>query len=623
MKNKKRLIESMSLADEKFVNEAAPEKMSKKRKFLLIPLAAAILLICMLTTAGLWLFVPYSTSPGSINKYRDSEYYEIINSLNILKFEKPEYKNNFEMISNTLIDMLGIFSIGSDLKGESMGESVAPEIDMPMDYIEVTDNQVVGVIEGDRIKRSDKYIYYFNDETLRIYTIAKEDTALVGEYSIKEENCVYPEDKIEFYLSRDCNSVTIVMQKLHLSDKTTTVDVISLNVSDPAHIYEEGRFSISGAYTTSRITKDGMLLITEFAIDTKNMDFDKESSYLPQINTGDDFYTIPANDILSPQNANLTRYTVITLLDENKLELIETKACFSYSEDVYVSSDNIFLTHPYFDISDSIQNTMTDISCIRYSSKGFENTGSFTVRGYVKNQYSMDEYENMFRVVTTTNATHTDVEDPMSVPVSTMNTATGSSNASFYCFSLDTFEPLVDIQDFAPMHEEVQSVRFDGDMAYVCTSIEMSDPVFFFDLSDLDNVVIKDTGTIAGYSTSLVNFGDGYLIGIGVGDLRSTLKIEVYEETETGVRSVCAYEREYTDFSHDYKSYYISRSDRMIGLGINDNTSRYILLTFDGYQLYELLCVEIDGQPSKMRGVCIDGYLYAFGENGFKVEKFQ
>ncbi|MBQ4274459.1 MAG: hypothetical protein IJB94_05775, partial [Clostridia bacterium] len=99
-------------------------------------------------------------------------------------------------------------------------------------------------------------------------------------------------------------------------------------------------------------------------------------------------------------------------------------------------------------------------------------------------------------------------------------------------------------------------------------------------------------------------------------------KVEVYEETEDGVRSVCSYELKDTDYSTEYKSYYIDRQNQFVGVGVIDKgVSRYILLHFDEYKLVELVNVQLDGEPACMRGVYIDGYMYIFGFNDFKVEK--
>ena len=113
----------------------------------------------------------------------------------------------------------------------------------------------------------------------------------------------------------------------------------------------------------------------------------------------------------------------------------------------------------------------------------------------------------------------------------------------------------------------------------------MSDPVFFFDLSDVKNITYKETGTIEGYSSSLVNFGDGYLLGIGVVNW-SDFKVEVYEEKEDNVKSVCAYELNSADYSLDYKAYYIDRENQLVGLGIQ-NHNNYIYVKWEELKVVE------------------------------------
>jgi uncharacterized secreted protein with C-terminal beta-propeller domain len=178
------------------------------------------------------------------------------------------------------------------------------------------------------------------------------------------------------------------------------------------------------------------------------------------------------------------------------------------------------------------------------------------------------------------------------------------------------------VEAFAPAGEQAESVRFDDNYAYVCTAevITLTDPVYFFDLSDLEHITYKDTGTIDGYSSSLVDFGEGYLVGIGYGK-QGFLKIEVYEECETGVESVAVYEKEW-DFSQDYKSYLIDREKNLVGLATYsfDGKLTYVLLHFDGYGWNELVKVPVSWDLSHIRGVLIDGWLYVFDED-FKVVK--
>ena len=87
-----------------------------------------------------------------------------------------------------------------------------------------------------------------------------------------------------------------------------------------------------------------------------------------------------------------------------------------------------------------------------------------------------------------------------------------------------------------------------------------------------------------------------------------------------------------TDYSTEYKSYYVDRKNQLVGIGVAESrytadkysyetVSRYIVLHFDGYELTELVNVPLSGTPENMRGVYIDGYMYMFGNNDFRVEK--
>ncbi len=633
---KKNWYKGLSLADDKYVAEAHPENViTPKRNRVWIPLVAACacfaLIIC-----NLWLFIPFESTPPDVSQYRDSEYYEIIQSLNVLTFQPSKYKNNAAKAWANI-------SFGAMKDSATNGN--APQTGTSMDgagnYKEITDNQVEGIVEADRIKRSDTHIYYLDDRVLRIYSIDKINSQEVGSYTLYAGNYNHYLDQWEFYLSDDCKTVTVITQyyKKTGSNSNRYVHLLSLDVSDPANITKTGEFSITGNYMSSRNVNGTLLLLTEFAVNRSELDFDDESTFLPQIDDGNGAQSLPASSIVSPEQLSSPRYTVVVKLDESTLDLKGTAAYFSYSEDVYVSENHVFLTHVFADKEKNMdgtvtRNSMTEISCLAYGGDSFEQKGNITLRGYVKDQWSMDEYEGILRVFMTTNATT--VREQLginnSVSADILQTATGMSNASLYCIDLSTFETVASVIDFAPPREEIQSVRFDGETAYVCTSLEMSDPVFFFDLSDLENIRYKDTGTIEGFSTSLINLGDGYLLGIGRGGHWSSFKVEVYEETASGVRSVCSYELENASYSTEYKSYYVDRENQLVGIGVVDNryyntskysneASRYILLHFDGYKLTELINVPLGGKPGNMRGVYIDGYMYMFGRSDFKVEK--
>ncbi|MBP3304498.1 MAG: beta-propeller domain-containing protein [Oscillospiraceae bacterium] len=594
------------------------ERLEKKRRTKRKVIGASCLLLAVAVLAMV-LFVPYSTAAPNVSQYSGSPYYSLIQRINEATYQKPEFKNNFEMLTNGVQDMNG------GLKGEIIyeGAGVNDELGIPEpdsnagNYVEVTDNQVQGVIEADIIKRSDRYIYYLRSDVLTVYSIDGPDSKEIGRYTIAGDETVWHGGELEMYLSQDCATITLVGNCYSKEDKTTYVCVTNLDVTDPGNIRESGRIYLSGSSLSSRKVGEDLLLLSSFRI-AYDYDFSDESTFLPQIGQPGNMVSVAAADILAPEELSSTRYTVVCKLDGKTLEVKGSAAFLSYSDQIYVSEDNVFVTRGFTVKEDGYASRlMTEISCLNYSGENLEYKGSVTVEGFVKNQYSMDEYKGILRVVTSVRNTLESVSGSTA-------SASWERNASLFCISLEDFSIAASVEKFAPAGEQAESVRFDGDNAYVCTAevIVLTDPVYFFDLSDLDNITYKDTGTIPGYSSSLVNFGDGYLLGIGYGEDRG-LKIEVYEETADGVASVCAYEAG-AAFPEEYKSYLIDRENRMIGLGMHNweiGECRYILLLFDGYELRELVNVPMDVYDlGNTRAVLIEDYLYILNAD-LQVEK--
>jgi uncharacterized secreted protein with C-terminal beta-propeller domain len=379
-----------------------------------------------------------------------------------------------------------------------------------------------------------------------------------------------------------------------------------------------------------------MLLMAQYNISGK-VDFDDESTFLPQIGTPEMMESINPDNIMIPDKMQYARYTLVVMLDSKDMTMIDSGAFMSYSDTIYVSGERIYATRltesetKELDNKTTMSKVMSEISCMSYNKVGLDLQGCFKVEGNIKDQYSMDEHNGIFRVVTGT--TRTIQQEVILPPVGTMdplgNTAapngfassTAASvvrSANLTCFKVGTWKQLAIVEQFAPEGETVESVRFDGDYAYVCTAvvITLRDPVFFFDMTDLDNITYKDTGTIEGYSSSLIQLKDGYLLGIGFDNARN-LKVEVYEESENGVVSVCQYVK-HTGFASTYKSYYIDRENNLFGIPTYNG---YVLLQFDGYQLHELTVAENSGILENTRGVVIDEYLYVFSQYTFDVKK--
>ena len=647
-------------------------KKEKRKRRLIRAVAVTTACAALVTACNLTLFLPYPPEESRIAPYENSEYYSVIRTVDKLTHEKAttkKYKNNFEKWWSSL---KGLFSLKFDAGMDGAvggGANMMPDIgDMdsaeqapgaPNDaptadnesqtpdgsdsYEEVTDNQVDGVIEGDLFKRTGKHIFHLRggkvededyetayDETvncsgnayvLSVYSIDKNNSKRVGRYEITPDTAMqFYTGEAEMYLSADGKTATIVTPSFDRESATLYTAVISLDVSAPNAITETNRVYVSGDYVTSRLSDGELLLVSNFRV--KNApNYDNPEDYLPQVGSAGNMQSLPANNILLPEvdSSELARYTVVTTLEGNSLALQDSYAFFAYSENVYVSKDNLFATRTTSQDEEVngfiLREAVTEIACVSYQNEALTYQGSASVKGRVQNQYSMDEYDGTLRVFTTFESTT--LEEKKNGEHSSLLWRGFYTSASLYCISLDSFETVASVERFAPDGETVRSARFDKQKAYVCTAIEFTDPVFSFDLSDLDNITYTDTGEIKGYSFALTKFWGGTLLGIGYNSQRS-LKIELYEETADSVVSVATYEpTTYVSVSEEYKAHFIDSEDGYVGF-YNGNAREYVLLQYDGYSLREVFREPFFSYVGKTRACMVDGWAYLLGTCGLK-----
>ncbi len=611
MKKEKRekLLLSMNLIDEKYIDEADGKQAIAPfnwRKFVALAACFAVVLVGVGVGVGMLQQPDEEPIPEHLLAYADSEYFSVIRKLDAYYAAQVETDGD-QFLSKDPVDESGT------------------------DY-GITDNQVKGVTEGDLIQRSDRHIFYLTDEALNVYSIAGEDSEQVGSYphspSVMDPQTTVERMRVydaEFYLSEDCKTATLITVWYYVGLRRFETDIVSLDVSDPTHIVEKNIVHLNSGYVSSRLV-DGTLLWIGSYTPKDTPDYSDVTTFIPQIETDRGSVCVPMEGIVAPDELTSATYTVLCMLDEETLTLKDSAAFLSYSSDVYVSRQNVYATRTYTDVQSqdttTTTTTMTEITGVSYQGNALNWIGSVSIDGSVKDQYSLDEHNGILRAVTTTAVTKAGNDEEG------RRFQSSQTNASLYCVNLSTWKVIARVKNFAPEGETVQSVRFDGDAAYVCTAEvrTFTDPVFFFDLSDPKKITYTDTGTIQGYSTSLISFGDGYLVGIGVGDTGDSVKLEVYRESKDGVESVCSYEVDNAWYSTDYKSYLIDRKNQLIGLGINEmnyypDTAYYHLLDYRDGQLTQITKVRIKGptQLSRVRSVYIDGYFYMLCDEQFVV----
>ena len=235
---KKKWFRAMDMVDEQYILEASPgERVIPLRKKRVVVSVLASCACLALLLCNLWLFLPFDHTPPSAQAYAGSEYFPVIKQLSMLTWEKPKYANNFQKYAAQLPNLFGAMSKGDFVTngavpedarpmapGAAAPDAVTPDggiyeglIDGVTDdatggtYEEITDNQVEGITEADRIKRSDKYIYYLDGSTLRVFSIAGLDSAELGHFQLAENSNRAYLRQWEFYLSKDCKTATVIL----------------------------------------------------------------------------------------------------------------------------------------------------------------------------------------------------------------------------------------------------------------------------------------------------------------------------------------------------------------------------------------------------------------------------
>ncbi|MEO1061168.1 MAG: beta-propeller domain-containing protein [Actinomycetota bacterium] len=125
-------------------------------------------------------------------------------------------------------------------------------------------------------------------------------------------------------------------------------------------------------------------------------------------------------------------------------------------------------------------------------------TASGSVEGTIRDQFSLSEYDGHLRIVTTTG-------DPW-----------GETSSSQVRVLRETDGELVEVGSVGDIGngEDVQSVRFVGEIAYVVTFRQI-DPFYTVDLSDPENPQVLGELKIPGFSSYLHPIGEGRVLGVG------------------------------------------------------------------------------------------------------------
>ncbi|MFH1240486.1 MAG: beta-propeller domain-containing protein [Candidatus Diapherotrites archaeon] len=429
------------------------------------------------------------------------------------------------------------FAESADSAG-SNGASATPN------YSE-TNVQVQGVDEADIVKTDGKYIYTITRNKL---TISKaypaEDAEVLSVTDLKNltPNEMFIEDDVVLVFGSYYDEVrtfeqgqTGVTSKesqpgVATSEMAIAPDMMPYpyynrnltrlqlwDISDRENPKLERTVDFEGSYLTSRKIDD----IAYFVINTY------PSYYYGMAETADDETILPVFrdtkqsdeftavsrcvDVgyLQPiQPNNFVTVGSISMKDLDKE--VKKETVVASGQNVYASANNLYLAEVDYQYPEPIPLVDDIMPVQRWEVKQVTNVHKFALKngsiayqgmgsapGNILNQFSMDEYDDHFRIATT---------------IGNVSRAGGGSANNIYVFD-DEMNRVGALEDLAP-GEEIYSMRFMGKKGYMVT-FKKIDPLFVIDLSDHTNPKVLGKLKIPGYSDYLHPFDETHIIGVG------------------------------------------------------------------------------------------------------------
>jgi len=365
-----------------------------------------------------------------------------------------------------------------------------------------TNIQVAGVDEADIVKTDGKYIYLVSgNKTIIVQADPPEQAQILSEIElegtvigifINGDRLVLFEQETPYYPYYDVRSESD--EKIYMPYISPKTYIKVYDVSDRANPRLQREISTNGQYISSRMIGDYAYVVVNEPV------YEQEDELnLPEISVGEEEKEIPAEDIwysnVSDYYYMYTTIIAVNTQNDGQEPTYET-ILLGASSNLYVSTDNIYLTFPVWgtdvlgrEVWDSQK---TSIHRIHIDGQTMEYVASGEVPGMVLNQFSMDEYEDYFRVATTTHG------------------QTTKNNVYVLNMALNITGSL---EGLAP-GETIYSARFMGERAYLVT-FKQVDPLFVIDLSDPRHPEELGYLKVTGYSDYLHPYDENHIIGVG------------------------------------------------------------------------------------------------------------
>lgn len=514
-----------------------------------------------------------------------------------------------------------------------------------------TNNQVEGVQEADIIKTDGEYIYAAVDGDVYLLREnggnpeilskiekkagteldekdgAHEAEEYVNNIYVTETRLVLMKYTVDYSTYEDAVAEDVAIAGCYVGQGTYTAAVY--DIADRSHPVLLNELGQSGTLISSRMVGDILYLVYSYYVPGE-IDETDPSTYVPALYLGDAKTEVAADDIMLLGEPGAAQYLTVSSIDVGSpAEFLDTQSILGCGSDIYCNSETLVVALTTMEETNDVSKDKTEL--FRFSLKDgavtMESQGS--VPGYVLNQFSMDEYNGYFRIVTTENVTHYFNEGGIA--------SAEQEKTRNHLFVLDESMNIVgSIEDLA-RGESIYSARFMGDTGYFVTYRQV-DPLFTVDLSTPSEPKILSELKVPGFSNYLHPFGDGLLLGFGQnsdeesGEIQG-LKLSMFDTSDPAAvaekhSELLGKKYMWSNAIGNHKAILVDSEKNLIGFPAENEYMLYSYSPESGFQKIAQLTLEADG-PGDMdydlRGFYVDDVFYLYSPSGlaaFSMEDF-
>ncbi|HIH01763.1 TPA: hypothetical protein HA259_06795 [Thermoplasmata archaeon] len=474
-----------------------------------------------------------------------------------------------------------------------------------------TNVQVSGVDEEDFVKTDGDFIYVASHDGVSVIdAYPPADMELVSQLS-KEDVIPFKTDNMSVYVSGLylVGDKLVVLSSVYVSWWTfyeydtfvgypidfqrTYMSVFDL--SNPSNPEIEMAYGVSGYSLTSRMI-DGVVYILSQAY-VWSLD---EGTCIPQFWDMDESHAFePGAIFYDPGSTTKDSFVSLLAVDVESAEYNYLSIIAGYASTIYMSTDALYLTfqkwggHVLFVDAEMVpeeeDSTKTTVHKVSVDGLSMLPVARGDVKGWLLNQFSMDEKDGMLRVATTTSW-----DEP--------------KNGVYVLNS--TLSVVGSLENLAPT-ERIYSARFLGDTLYLVTFLQI-DPLFVIDLSLPTSPKVLGELEIPGFSTYLHPVGADHVLGIGRID--DHVKLTLFDVSDpaspTEQDTFIVPETSWTSAGYDHKSVLFDYERELLVIPM----TTYYYSPVDGTTVYSssayVFNLNIEDGISLRGAIEHDGYYY-------------